>query len=59
MNRWVAADGRCMYKVQSETDGESGWRFKIIEDCIFFVFPLVVTVVCYFSILVKVEHCQL
>ena len=56
MNRWVAADGRCMYKVQSDTDGESGWRFKIIEDCIFFVFPLVVTVVCYFSILVKVEH---
>ena len=44
-----------MYKVYSESDHISEWRFKIIEDSIFFLFPLIVTVVCYLFILVKVS----
>ncbi|XP_063685601.1 neuromedin-U receptor 2-like [Bolinopsis microptera] len=52
---WVPADGRCMYRVQSDSqDIDSEWRFKIFEDSIFFIFPLVVTVVCYLFILAKV-----
>ncbi|KAL5266592.1 hypothetical protein ACHWQZ_G003836 [Mnemiopsis leidyi] len=50
---WVPADGRCMYKVHSESAHISEWRFKIIEDSVFFLFPLAVTVVCYLIILVK------
>lgn len=50
---WVPGDGRCMYKVRDGPPDEQ-WGFKIIEDCVFFVAPFVVTIICYILILVKV-----